>query len=525
MAPSREATVFGAAYAMLLVAYVVPLFVAPVLPGLDLPFHSALADMVAKAGDPESPYAPFYALRLWPTPPALPWVLVALAGKIAGAYAMHVVVTAYVAVLPLAVAAYARALGGAVLPCLLAFPLAFNVGLHYGFLGFVLSLPALFGTLALATRMAGSDSIRARSWIGLALAGCGLYGLHLETYALGVAVVGATALAARGAARVRVACAAAMIPSLVAAVLWSAGTPYATGPAHRGPRELVAALIAERRAELAMQSLFGDVTRKMAGIPVHLLRGFRDGVDLRASHAIVGLLAASIVLGLVRRDRQARLDWRAFALRASLPGTALLAYLFLPHHLDAFEAMSISPRLAPLFVLALVSVATTPLVRLRPEPRTLLAGVGAIGLGGYAIVLTARYAAYADETRDLVDVVRAVPLGEQVVGLLDDGESRVMNVESILRAIPSAYVALRADRRSMVALRYCGMRHIPCSKTARASTLPETNPWLPRVFDARAPGNVFSVAITDRPLLEGKLAGRPAHVIAQRGRFAAVRFD
>jgi len=50
-----------AAYLLLLPLYLAPLYVtAPLFPGLDLPFHLSLADMLAKSGRADSAYATFY---------------------------------------------------------------------------------------------------------------------------------------------------------------------------------------------------------------------------------------------------------------------------------------------------------------------------------------------------------------------------------------------------------------------------------------------------------------------------------
>jgi hypothetical protein len=45
-----DARAFGLGYLLLLPLYLAPLFVARYLPGLDLPFHLSMADMLGKAG-------------------------------------------------------------------------------------------------------------------------------------------------------------------------------------------------------------------------------------------------------------------------------------------------------------------------------------------------------------------------------------------------------------------------------------------------------------------------------------------
>src|SRR5688572_21502627 len=91
---------FLGGYGILLPLFLAPLWVTPVLPFLDAPFHLAMADMLAKGSDAASPYAGFYAPRYWPPPPALPWMALALLGKIVPATtALRLLVAAYIAAL------------------------------------------------------------------------------------------------------------------------------------------------------------------------------------------------------------------------------------------------------------------------------------------------------------------------------------------------------------------------------------------------------------------------------------------
>ena len=56
---SVDAKVFGICFLVLLPLYWAPLFVTQILPGLDLPFHLALADMLGKRDSAASPYGAF----------------------------------------------------------------------------------------------------------------------------------------------------------------------------------------------------------------------------------------------------------------------------------------------------------------------------------------------------------------------------------------------------------------------------------------------------------------------------------
>lgn len=468
-----DARWFLVGWLVLLPAFLAPLFATPILPSLDGPFHLAIADMLAKSGD-ASPYAAFYQPRVWPVPPALPWAVLALLGKVvSGTTAMRVLVGLYVATLPLGVASFARSSGGAASPALLAFPLAYNLALHYGFLGYVLSLPALFGMLACTAALLRSGKIETA--VLLAFCALVLFGLHLETYAIGL--VAAIAMIALSRTSSRLIAAIAFAPSIVLLVSWHAGTPWLRGPAHRTLGDAWSALVATRRAEIGDRSIVSDLASRIAAIPTHLLRGFRDGADEIASYALLAIvlvLVASLISPRLRAEKNHPLA-RA---RPCLLAIAFAGYLVLPHHFDAYEAMSVAPRLAPLVLCA--AIASIPLrITNAIASKVLYGATLALGLA-YSAVLVREYRAFAVETADFQSVVMQVPAGGRVVGLVFDGESSVMEIDSIVRGLPSAYVALRPAPSSMVALRYCGMRHFPCVPRA---AVPAPDPWAPEAFD------------------------------------------
>jgi hypothetical protein len=464
-----------AAYVVLLIVFWAPLVVTPYLPGLDLPFHLALADMLGKSGDAGSPYSGFYTARLWPPPPALSWLLLAALGRIvSGTIALKLVVAAYVAALPLATAALARRFGGNAFIGLLAFPLAYNMPLHYGFLAYTISLPVL---LIAIERTAAVLEARARP-ASLVVAACALYGCHLESFALGVVAALAMIALARAPLQPRLVAVAGWLPSLAIAAGWHYGTPFAVGAARRPLGGALEAAIAMRRLDMGPLSLWGSLESRLVGLPIHLLRGFRDGVDRLGS---TGLLVLVVVLVLATFWRALRGAAPAALARSRfvLPVVALVAYLGLPHHLDEYEAMSLFPRLGVVVVLA--ALASIPL---RLSLRHVAAGAGVLSLLAlvWGVMLVREYRAFGSEARELETVLAQVPGGGRAVGLVFDGESRVMDVESIFRGSPSLYVASHPAPKSMVALRYCGMRHVPCSLGPKA--VPAPNPWTPESFDA-----------------------------------------
>lgn len=524
-----DARTFLGAYALLLPFALAPLAMTSVLPSIDGPFHLAMADLLARAGDAASPYAGLYEPRLWPPPPALPWLALALLGKLFGlASALRVLVALYVAALPLSIAWLARRLGGAATPALLGLPLAYNLGLHHGFLGYVFSLPVLFVTLGWLAALLEERERPARPALWLAVWGVVLYGCHLETFAIGGAAAVAMTLAARSSRRARALALSAWLPAAGLAALWSASTPYLRGAPNRTAWDALSALVATRRAEVAARGFGLEAWDRVRGLHVHLLRGFRDGSDRAASLALLALLAA-FALAATRADLRAPSGRPLSRARYAPPLVALAGYLLLPHHFDSYEAMSVAPRVAPLFVAA--AIAALPLspaafaaegARLaavaRLAPRALTLGAAALALV-YGRVLVGEYRAFGREVADFEVVMARLPRGGRLVGLVFDGDSRVVDVDAVMRGLPSLYVARRGG---MVALRYCGMRHFPCRPLARAAEIPAPDPWAPERFDPRR-----GLAFFDYVLVRGDVArevvfkGVPVHEIARSGAWVA----
>jgi hypothetical protein len=523
-AADRDARAFALGYAVLLPAFLVPLFVTPVLPSLDGPFHLAMADMLGKARNDASPYAAYYSPQLWPMPPALPWTTLALLARIlAPLTALKLLVGVYIASLPLAVAAFARRLGNAAVPALLAFPLTYNVGLHYGFLGYTFSLPLLFVMLIHAVALLDQKSAPLRCSLWFIASSCLLYGFHLETYGLGCVAVLALLATARSSASRRSLAVLALLPSIALFSIWHVNTPYLRAPAQRTLGDAFHALIATRKAE-ATGSWVSEILGRLEALPTHLLRGFRDGSDRVASLTILVVVVAYAIVVLRPRFRGVPnhpLRWT----RPTLFVIALLAYVALPHHFDAYEAMSVAPRLAPLVVaaaLAALPLRTVPSLGHYQVLNTLYATVLLVGLT-FAAVVTHQYRAFAREIVDFEQVVADVPQGGRTVGLVFDAESKVVDVDSIFRGFPSLYVALKPAPSSMVALRYCGMRHFPCSPTARAASVPAPDPWAPGRFDAKAALSFFDYVLVRGRAPNTVLPRKTVVKIARRGAWTAYR--
>ncbi len=491
-AVERDRLAFGACYLLLLPVYLAPLAVTRFLPGLDLPFHLSMVDMLSKSGRSDSPYAPFYegTPHLGPYA-AYYWALWLLGKWVSLTFAHKLVIGAYVAAFPLAAASLLGACRRSRVPALLAFPLAYNLALHYGFVSFSLSLPVL---LALLSRLASfllaprPQLLRVATTAALAVL---LFLCHLQNFLYGLCASIAFVVFSGAPWRRRLLAFAAFAPALGAMAWWQVSARFEGDPLQerKSVGFALGALKWARMADLdgGLRPLHLDLKRRLVDeLPAHVLRGFADLVDIRACQTLLVLVAFYFFLALAGRGQghetadRARLrlaTWVAFC-------GAALAYLALPHHLPAFEITTFYPRFAVLVVVMMLPLVPGGLRRvsarlpaLVPLPALLLCAL-------YGRQLVRHYRLYGAEVADFSAVVDALPPGAKTLGLVFDRQSAVMRIESALMGLPNFYVAARSAPGSMTPLSYCGMRHIPCRKKRPMDALPDSWPWAPELLRA-----------------------------------------
>jgi len=485
-----DAWCFYVCYALLLPFFVAPLFATRLLPGLDLPFHMAAADMLSKIGNPASPYAPYYEGGLRIAPYAAHFVALVVFGKIVGLLAAHkLIIVLYVAGLPMAAASLLSACRRSRIPALLAFPLAYNLTLHYGFISFALSLPVVLWLLAEMTKLAHCEPRRAfiRRWFVTAAVAILLYLCHLQNFLYGVCAALAFAALAAAPIRRKLISATALVPAFVALGYWHLTTPPVSGQAKLTPSLAWLFLKSHRLNDLGRHKLLDDLWQRILLIPSHAMRAFVDQINVPACRGLVLIMAAYLCIGLLAwrppdaplRDRSARRRRMRLAGLVAFAG-ALTAYLALPHHLQELELMTFFPRFSVLVLLMFLLLVPAGLLRLRgafflalPLP-ALVFGV----LYGRQLYL--HYKAYGTEVAGFVAVAEKVPPGGKALGLVFDRRSRVMQVESALIGLPEFYPALRPALGSMVPPTYCGLRHMPCRLKVSADFA--TSPWVPASF-------------------------------------------
>jgi hypothetical protein len=375
------------------------------------------------------------------------------------------------------------------IPALLAFPLAYNLTLHYGFVSFALSLPVLLWLLAEMTKLAHGDgraSVFAR-WLITAAVATLLFLCHLQNFLYGVCA--ALAFAALSAAPIRrkLLAVTALAPSLAGLAYWHLSSPPVTGQAKLTPALAWRILKHHRLDDLGRQKLLVDLWNRVVLIPSHAMRAFADESNVPACKRIFVIMVAYVFVGMLAwRAVDEPLEARSIRRRRMrLAGVvaclgALIAYLALPHHLQEMELMTFFPRFSVLVMLMFLLLVPAGLLRFRGLLALLLPVPALVSGVVYSRQLYAHYRAYGAEIAGFVEVAEKTPPGGKALGLMFDRRSAVMQVESAMIGVPGFYPALRPGLGSMVPPTYCGYRHMPC----RLKVAPDfaTNPWTPASF-------------------------------------------
>jgi hypothetical protein len=524
-----DARTFGLGYLLLLPLYLAPLLAARYLPGLDLPFHLAMVDMLGKAADPASPYAPHYEGAVAAAPYAAHYLTLRFLSAVLPLMAAHKLVTAlYVAALPLATAFLLSSCGRSRVPALLAFPLAYNLTLHYGFVSFAFSLPVLLALLACLARFLNEPGVKIWPALATALAAGLLFLCHLQNFLFGVCA--GLAFIAFGHAdwRRRLLALATFAPATALLVRWHLQSASGPGPAGRSFAQVARLLWSRRRADRGTASWTADLATRLELLPSHLLRGFTDQVDVVVSRALLLVLAGYLILGLVGLLEPAGRTAPRPRLRiagAAVFGGALIAYLVLPHHLPEYELMTFFPRFSVLAVVLALLLVPASLRRLDGPARPLLL-IPALVVGLYGgIELFQHYRFYDREVSDFDAAVARTPPGGRALGLVYDRQSRVMRIESALVGLPSLYPVLRPAASAMVPIFYCGMRHMPCRRLTAAGPLPDVSPWAPTALQPEQAVDFFDTFFVrlppNRPIFGSALSR--LELIARQGSWLVYR--
>ena len=524
-----DTRLFAIAFVLLLPLFWAPLFVTRLLPGLDLPFHLGIADMLSKTGAASSPYAPYYDGGLRMAPYAAHYIALVALGKVMSLLAAHkVVIALYVAAMPLAAAALLAACGRSRIPALLAFPLAYNLTLHYGFVSFALSLPVLMLLLAqMARHLQAQSGQVGRTWMGTAALAVLLFLCHLQNFLFGVGAALAFVVLSRIPWRRRLLGAAALVPSLAALTYWQL-TATTTGPS-RTVAQVWDIIKRQRLADLHGRTFVQDVGWRLAAVHNHAMRAFTDMIEVRTCGWLLATLGGYFLIALLswklvettNAEKPARSFWLPSVVAVL---AALAAYLLLPHHLPQFELMTFYPRFAVLVVLMGLLLIPGRLRRWRRPWSWLLPLPALVLCALYGRELVGHYRLYAAETADFLEVLEKTPPGARVVSLVFNRASRVMRIESAFVGMSGFYPALRPHPNSMVNVWYCGLRHMPCQPKPTTADFPK--PWEPQRFNPDKSLPLFDYYfVRDLPrgfdLFKGQAS--QVEVFAQKGSWIVFR--
>lgn len=497
-ATDADLRVFLLGYLALLPFFLAPVVFTKYLPGLDLPFHLSTADLLSKGVGEGSPYAGYYTIKnLW-APYSAHYIALVVIGKLVGGVALahNVVMVLYVASLPLTMAAFLGACGRSRIPALLAFPLAYNLCLHYGFVSFCLSMPAMLALFAALCHHLAQPRFSWGSWAACAASGVLLFLSHLQNLLFGLCGAAVILVFCRASLKRRGAALGSLGPTVASLLYWHFGTTFA-GDAVGEKKTLAFAWQALKTARIAdmaggKRPLGEDLWDRLTFIPAAALKGFADMSDVAGAKALLYVLAAYLFIGtlglILPRGSTEAPPPRYRVATWIIAGGALFAYLALPHHLWAFELMTFFPRFAVLLLLLLIPLVPSGMRRL-PWPGSLLAVAPGVLLGVlYGQLVLTKYRAYREEIKDFVTVLGRIPRDGKLMGIVFDRSSKVMRIESAMVGLPAYYVATRPDPRTMVPVHYCGMRHMPCEK---ANQVHWHGPWMGDAFDWNSMFNLF----------------------------------
>lgn len=530
--PLTEGQWLWLGYLLLLPLYLLPLCMTRFLPGLDLPLHLSLIDAVLKSGQTISPQHELYQAQFTPSGYFAYYFLLAQLAKWMPIQLAHrIVMGGAIALLPLACARLLKSYGTSRLPSLMAFPLAYNMPLHYGFVSFACSIPILVLFLSQLILVLSREQSLRKDAPYLAGLGVLLYLSHIQTYGLALFLTLCLSLLPEFPWQRRIVAVCAVLPSVLLLGVWQSGGIFQS--VERAPTKNLLYVMKEfwhaRVHELhtPLQYLI-DPLRRLLLFQVHLLRGFMDRSDQVMANVFLLSLGVYVGLGLLiqRRERQHVPGHRQTRLARWLPGLlAIGAYLGLPHHIPEFQ--TIFPRFA--IVAAVLAFPFIPQA-LGRCPSSWLRGLTLLSLGPsclYGMTLSMEYHRFDRELADFGAVLDAMPPGGKTLGLVyGDKSSRILSAGATLVNLPAYYPIERRSAQSLVPIVFCGAPGSPCKTKPGAKALPAVDQWRPEVFPIAESVSYFDYFLTHaappQPLLFGRFADR-VELLATAGKWSVYR--
>jgi hypothetical protein len=355
-----------------------------------------------------------------------------------------------------------------------------------------------------------------------------LFLCHLQNFVYGVCAAGAFVLFSAVPWRRRLLSLTTVLPALGALLWWQR---HLRPDALHRPRGLAFAWNTVKTLRLrelpgGPHPWLADLKARTALIPVHALRGFSDGIEVKAANALLLLVVVYFLMGLAGRVMVPGVDHQRPRMRASAWvafAGAFAAYFLLPHHLNEFDIVTFFPRFAPLVILMALPLIPRGLRRFRGSLGALLSVPALVFCAVWGVELYKHYHRYAEEISDFRAVMAAAKPGHRLLSMPYERRSRTMAVEAALIGMGSFYPLLRPAPKSMVPLQYCDMMHMPCARKP-GTTLPNTSPWLPEAdFDKAV--SFYDYFLVRSPPRTGALVKHKdaIELVARRGTWSLYR--
>jgi len=404
------------ACAAVALAYVVPLLFTRYFPGLDLPWHAAITEVIHRhdAGAVHRDFLGFFAVEHSFSSYLTLYIAVDLLAFVFGdvVVAMQILIAGYVAAFVFGARRLIRAFDGHGSLAVLAAPAAFSVTMEYGFLAYALTYPMTLYLWALVQEVFAGKWSRWR-FAGIALLSTLIAITH--PFAAVIAIAGAGVIIAMQfrrepqAAIGAIACALAGIVPAVIAVLSVAGSGKAEQPHIMRNYSLWQKLWSQE---------FTSVPESLASAPFRLF-GFLSPAAcfLLVGGALVAAVLARQLGGLAKTPVHAR-----FALWLLFGGLAL-AYLITPFTFQWPKRWyAVQPRLLPLlWVVGLTLLRTNKRVR-RPD----LVGLPTLAITSlaWALLVLTTWWPFASEASDFRAVAKQSASNVRTLALIEHEPTR-----------------------------------------------------------------------------------------------------
>jgi hypothetical protein len=410
------------------IAASIPAWIVRFPPIEDLPYHLAAMRVIHSFGDPAFGLRDHYVLTLGRTQYLGYYALGSLLSYVLGVVAANVVLmAAYFAGTVLGMAVLLRTLGKDPRLSLLSVPLTMNVMVLLGLFPFLLGIPWMLFSLALAVRY--FDDPDWKKGIGLAVLGVALFYLHVVPF--GLFAIGFLALVPWRRLRDWPALLAPALPGFAVASWWFVFTE-----AGKLTRQ-----VGSERSAINLATSLSSVYRWMTDV-------FPDDTDERTFVALLAVALLTAAMGQSSRERVRPGAWRLVA----LPLVCAWFWFTTPEGRDYIWPLA--PRFPILFALTVI-----PLLPMPDGWKGHWATMAAMGVAAYSLFNTSAHFIrfQQQEVGDFEQALEVIPPRQKVATLIYDRGSSSVNFSPFLHF--GSYYQVR--KGGLVQFSFAGYPHWP----------------------------------------------------------------